>query len=128
MWAPHGVGVTKSGDILVADTENHRVRMVSKAGIISTIAGTGERGYSGDGGPATLARLDRPFDVAALPDGGFLVVDSNRVRRVTADNTITTVAGSSDAGYSGDGGPASLALLSSPHGVSSAPCGRLSHR
>jgi hypothetical protein len=81
------------------------------------VAGSGERGYSGDGGPATLARLDRPFDVAALPDGGFLVVDRNRVRRVAADGTIATVAGSAEAGFSGDGGPAVSARLSSPHSV-----------
>ncbi len=123
LWAPHGVGVTANGDVLVADTENHRVRMISTAGIITTVAGTGERGYSGDDGPATLARLDRPFDVAALPAGGFLVADSNRVRRVAPDNTITTVAGSSEAAFSGDGGPANLARLSSPHGVTPLPGG-----
>ena len=115
--------MTANGDVLVADTENHRVRMISKAGIITTVAGTGERGYGGDDGPATLARLDRPFDVVALPAGGFLVADSNRVRRVAPDSTITTVAGSSEAGFSGDGGPANLARLSSPHGVTPLPGG-----
>ena len=123
LWAPHGVGVTAHGDVLVADTENHRVRMISRAGIITTVAGTGERGYGGDGGPATHALLDRPFDVAALPAGDFLVADSNRVRRVAADGTIATVAGSSEAGFSGDGGPATLARLSSPHGVAPLPGG-----
>jgi sugar lactone lactonase YvrE len=123
LWAPHGVSVTADGGMLIADTENHRIRRVATDGTITTVAGNGERGYSGDDGPATAARLDRPFDVASLPGGGFLIADANRVRRVGVDGRIKSVAGNAEAGYAGDGGPAILARLSSPHGVAPLPDG-----
>ena len=117
LWAPHGVAVRKDGATLVADTDNNRVRLIAPDGTISTVAGTGTPGFSGDGGPAVAAELDEPFGVAPLPAGGFLVVCGNRVRKVSATGTITTVAGTGQAGFGGDGGPATSAQLDQPHNV-----------
>ena len=114
----HTIDPTPSGGYLIVDTGNNRVRRVSALGIISTVAGTGTTGLSGDGGPATAAQLNTPSGVAALPDGGFLILDrgNDRVRRVAADGTISTVAGTT-AGFSGDGGPATAAQLDNPQRV-----------
>jgi hypothetical protein len=121
----HGVAALPDGGFLVMDTLNHRVRRVAPDGTISTVAGTGESGGSGDGGPATLATIDDPRGIAALPDGGFLIPDSgnNRIRRVWPDGSITTVAGNGTAGYAGDGGPATAAELNLPFGVGPLPDG-----
>ena len=117
---PHGVAFTTRGDLLIADTLNDRVRLVAPDGVISTVAGTGEPGFSGDGGPAALAQIDAPRGIAALPDGGFLIADTGnqRVRRVLPDGTIATLAGTGERGFSGDGGPATRAALSNPFSVS----------
>jgi NHL repeat len=114
---PRGVAATADGGFLIADTDNHRVRRVSPAGTITTVAGTTD-GLSGDGGPATAAQLSSPRGVAATADGGYLIADTgnDRVRRVSPAGTITTVAGTTP-GLSGDGGPASAAQLNSPTGV-----------
>jgi ribosomal protein S11 len=116
---PEGVAATADGGFLIADTANNRVRRVSPAGTITTVAGTGTAGFSGDGGPATAAELDSPEGVAATADGGFLIADTinNRVRRVSPAGTITTVAGSGTAGFSGDGGAATAAELNGPNEV-----------
>jgi len=115
----HAAAPTTDGGFLLADTLNHRIRRVAVNGVITTVAGTGEEGYSGDGGPATSARIDAPRGVVALSDGGFLIPDTenNRVRRVWPDGTITTVAGTGVQGFAGDGGPATAAQLSFPFGV-----------
>jgi hypothetical protein len=123
LWAPHCVAAIADGSLLIADTDNNRVRLVTAAGIISTVAGTGVPGSSGDGGPATAAQLDHPFGVAPLAGGGFLVVVGNRIRKVAADGTISTVVGSDNPGYSGDGGPATAAQLNAPHNVAVLPDG-----
>ena len=117
--APHGVAPLPDGGFLIADTDNGRVRRVAPNGTISTVAGTGAQGFSGDGGPAVAAQLGRPFGVAPLPDGGFLIADAlaNRVRRVLPGGTIQTVAGNGARGYGGDGGPATRATLFGPHSV-----------
>jgi hypothetical protein len=122
---PHGVAFTPSGDLLIADTLNDRIREVSPTGIISTVAGTGTAGFSGDGGPATSAMIAAPRGLAALPDGGFLIPDSDnqRIRRVWPDGTITTVAGDGTRGFAGDGGPAVAAELAEPFGVAPLPDG-----
>ena len=103
------------------------VRRVLPDGTISTAVGTGERGYGGDGGPATRALLDLVHGVAALPDGSFVVDDmgNNRIRRVWPDNTITTVVGTGENGFAGDGGPASAAAIALPRGVAARPNGEL---
>jgi hypothetical protein len=107
------------GGFLIADTGNNRIRRVSPGGIVTTVAGDGTAGFSGDGGPATSAALDAPARVVALNGGGFLIADTgnNRIRRVDVNGTIRTVAGTGAAGYGGDGGPAGRALLNGPEGV-----------
>jgi glucose/arabinose dehydrogenase len=119
--APLGVAPTADGGYLIADAGTARIRRVSPAGTITTVAGTGTPGYSGDGGPATAAQLYAPSGVVAMPDGGFLIADTgnSRVRRVFPNGTITTVAGTGTPGYSGDGGPATVAQLgvNSPYSV-----------
>jgi hypothetical protein len=114
---PEGTALAADGALLIADTGNSVIRRVAPNGIISTIAGI-DRGFSGDGGLAVDADLDRPSDVAVLGDGSILIADTgnNRIRRITPDGRIATVAGSA-AGLAGDGGPAAAALLSGPRGL-----------
>ncbi len=114
-----GVAVDAKGNIYISDTGNNRVRMISPAGIITTIAGTGRPGYAGDGGPATSARLNRPAGVAVDSSGRIYVADcyNRRVRVIDASGVITTLAGTGRAGYFGDGGPAASARLNFPSGV-----------
>jgi hypothetical protein len=114
---PGGLAALPGGGYLIADTGNHRIRRVGPDGMITTIAGT-VAGFSGDGGPATAARLNRPTDVAVADDGSILVADTGnqRVRRIEPDGTIVTVAGQS-AGFSGDRAPARFAQLANPSAV-----------
>ena len=118
---PFGVAVDAAGNIYIADTYSHAIRLVtSSTGIITTVAGTGFSGYSGDGGPATLAKLDYPFGVAIDAAGNIYIADTySRAIRVITKSTgiITTVAGTGIQGYSGDGGPATSAKLDYPYGV-----------
>lgn len=112
---PAGVAVARDGSVLIADYGNNRVRRVSPAGVISTIAGT-TRGSSGDGGPAVAAQLKSPALISVAPDGSVLIPDEadHRVRRVGPDGRITTIAGTGMPGFSGDGGSGVLAQLDSP--------------
>ena len=116
--APNGAAPTADGGFLFADSNNNRVRRVSPSGVITTVAGTGAAGFSGDNGPATSAQLSFPGGVAVLPDGSYLITDNdnNRVRRVSPAGTITTVAGTGGAGAGGDNGPATGAQLNDPPG------------
>src|SRR4051794_12609259 len=118
---PRGFAVLPDGSYIFADAFGYRVRRVYPNGVIRTVAGTGVKGYSGDGGRATSARLNLPHAVAAMPDGGFLVSDegNNRIRRVSASGIITTVAGTGIAGYSGDGHAALTARVAAPRGLAS---------
>ena len=113
---PTDLAVDFAGNIYIADLANHAIRKINSQGIISTFAGTGIQGYSGDGGPATSARLFRPFGVTTDNAGNvYIAEDSNHViRKVDVNGIITTVAGTGMAGYSGDGGPAINARLSIP--------------
>lgn len=118
--APAGVAVDGDGNAYVADSQNDRVIRVDPDGNATTIAGTLDTtGRSGDGGPAAEALLDTPFDVAVDGDGNIFIADSrnHRVRRIDADGTITTVAGTGSAGNAGDGGPATAAQLNTPKAV-----------
>ena len=167
--SPQHVAVDTSGNLYIADSANHRIRRVAPDGIITTIAGTGEFGSDGDGGPATTARLNRPTGVAvdefgnlyisggsrvrkvspsgtittvagggfdqedgALATGAFVIPRSlflddfgdlyfidwgDRIRKITSDGVINTVAGNGTAGFSGDGGPATDAQLYLPAGI-----------
>lgn len=113
-------------EIIFADTGNHVVRKIDGAGVISLVAGTpNTAGYSGDGGPATAATLNTPSDVAVAPDGAIIIADTMNhvVRRVDADGTITTIAGTGERGFDGDGGPADEAKLDRPYGVTVKPDG-----
>ena len=116
---PTGVYPTADGGYLIADYTNNRIRKVSAGGVISTVAGTGAAGFSGDGGAATAATLNAPVAIAVLSDGSFLIADSanNRIRKVSAGGIISTVAGTGAAGFSGDSGAATAALLDSPVSV-----------
>jgi hypothetical protein len=126
---PVGVAVADNGDVYFADTENHAIRKVAAVtGVITTVAGTGSPGSSGDGGPATSARLSHPEDLALAPTGDLYIADTgnHRIRRVTAaTGNISTVAGTGARGFGGDGGPAVAARLDSPRGVAVAAGGDL---
>jgi DNA-binding CsgD family transcriptional regulator len=117
--SPQGFAIDSQEVVYVADTGNNRVRKVDGNGTITTVAGTGAPGYSGDGGLATAAELNSPVGVVVGFGDTLVVSDSrnNRVRKVLADGTITTIAGSGEAGYSGDGGPAIEAILNAPGGI-----------
>jgi sugar lactone lactonase YvrE len=121
--SPQGLAVDAGGSLLIADSANNRVRRLTSDGTITTIAGIGVGGVSGDGGPATAATLRSPLDVAADPYGNVYIADSgnHRIRRIAADGVITTIAGTGVAGYNGDGSPASARQLSSPSSVAIAP-------
>ena len=127
LHSPAALAVDSVGNIYVADSWNHRVRKIDPSGIISTIAGTGTRGFAGDGGPALRARLAYPSGVAVGAGGSVYVADgwNHRIRRIDTSGTISTVAGTGDIGDSGDGGPASLAQLAYPAGVAADTAGNV---
>ena len=116
---PRGVAVDDEGNVYIADTTNRRIRRVNLEGVITTFAGTGERGFSGDGGPAAQAELNSPQGVALDADGNVYIADvgNQRIRRVGPGGVITTFAGTGEAGFSGDGGPAAEAQLTGAQGV-----------
>lgn len=118
---PGGILEAPNGDLVVIDFGNHCVRRIDKrTGIIETIAGTGEAGYNGDGIPARQAQLSRPEYALFGPTGDLYVADSynNRIRKIDhATGLISTVAGTGERGFSGDGGPATLAELHFPEGI-----------
>jgi hypothetical protein len=125
---PRGLARFADGSTLVADSAGNRIRRIASDGTITTVAGSGTAGSVGDGGPAVLAQVNGPRDVAVAPDGvTYFIADTggNRIRRVDAGGTITTVAGSGAAGFAGDGGSATLASLNGPSGIAVTPTGNL---
>ncbi|MEI6783873.1 MAG: immunoglobulin domain-containing protein, partial [Verrucomicrobiota bacterium] len=124
---PMGVGSDAVGNLYIADYNNYRIRRVDTNGIITTVAGKSVSGYSGDGGAATNASLRFPCGVALDGYGNVYIADSynNRIRKMDATGTITTVAGKSASGFSGDGGLATNADLSGPLGMGSDAVGNL---
>ena len=116
---PYSITYNAQGDLFIADAYNSVVREVTPDGVIHTVAGTGTRGYSGDGGAATAAKLNEPEGLAIDSAGDLFISDSdnNVIREVTTDGKIHTVAGTSTPGTSGDGSPATAAELESPEGI-----------
>jgi len=121
LWYPAGVAVDGAGNVFIADTSNHRVRRVDAgSGLISTFAGNGTFGFSGDGAAATGAQLNLPYGVGVDGGGNVFIADydNHRVRRVDAvTGFISTIAGTGTGGFSGDGGAATGAQLYYPRGV-----------
>lgn len=120
IFFPHDLAVDRFGNIFIVDYGNHRIRKVAPNGVITTVAGNGNYGYCGDGGPATEACLDFPFGVDADGTGSIFIADygNHRIRMVDSLGIITTVAGNGKSGFTGDYGPATKARLHSPSGVS----------
>ena len=124
---PYGVAIDNAGNLYIADLGNNCIRKVTPAGIISTVAGNGIYGYSGDGGQATSAQLRNPTGVAVDSVGNLYMADSdnNRIRKVTPAGIISTVAGNGISGFSGDGSQAMGAQLAYPFGVAVDGAGNL---
>ncbi len=123
---PLSVAVDRGGNLYIAEYGGDRIRKVAPNGIITTFAGTGRAGFSGDGGPATTAAIFNPLDMAADAAGNIYFVDSGnrRIRRIGANGVITTVAGTGRRGSTGDGGPA-LAADIAPSAIAFGPDGSL---
>jgi hypothetical protein len=119
LYASQGLAVDTEGNLFIADNRNNLVRKVTPTGLISVVAGNGARGFSGDGGRATAARLFNPTGVVADAGGNLFIVDNgnNRIRKVTRAGIISTVAGTGISGFDGDGGPATAARLNDPYGI-----------
>ena len=127
--APEWLAWAPNGDLILADRGNHRVRRIdARSGIITTIAGNGTNTHSGDDGPAFAAGITNPFGLLFGRDGSLLIFDteSHTIRRVDlTSGTITTVIGNTQQGFSGDGGPATRAMLYRPHNGVLDPDGNL---
>jgi sugar lactone lactonase YvrE len=126
LMRPSGVAFDAAGNLYIADTDDNLILQVSPVGILSTVAGTGDQGYSGDNGSAKSAVLDSPAGVAVDAAGNIYIADThnNRIRKVTS-GTITTIAGTGAAGFSGDGGAAASAVLNLPTAVAVDGAGNL---
>jgi sugar lactone lactonase YvrE len=116
LYYPNDMTLDKAGNLYIVDNQNNRIRKVNTSGIISTIAGNGGQGFSGDGGPAIAAQLQNPTGVATDSSGNVYIADgdNNRIRKVSTLGIITTVAGDSIGGYNGDGILATKAELNDP--------------
>jgi uncharacterized protein (TIGR03437 family) len=119
LYTPTGLAVDSSNNLYIADYNNNRIRRVSNTGVITTVAGNGSQGFSGDGGPAVNARLNLPQAVAVDAAGNLYIADSgnNRIRLVTPNGIITTVGGTGMPGFSGDGGSPLAANIGNPSGI-----------
>jgi sugar lactone lactonase YvrE len=126
-FRPADLRLDSKGNLFIADVRNHRVRRVDPSGRISTVAGTGEPGFSPDGTPAEHARLDTPWGLLVDHEDRLIIADSNnhRVRRVEMDGRLVTIAGNGRQGFDGDGGPATGASLNTPEGLFEDEQGRL---
>ena len=117
--SPSACAIDSAGNLYIADTDSHRIRKARPDGIIVTIAGIGQAGFSGDGALATAAALNSPRGVAADSDGNVFIADTgnNRIRQITPDGIMETIAGQDGPAFSGDGGPAVSARLNAPAGL-----------
>jgi uncharacterized protein (TIGR03437 family) len=123
--SPRAVAVDGSGNLYIADTGNNRVRRVSTTGQITTVAGNGIPGTTGDAGLAVGAQIVGPVGIAVDSSGNLYLSDGARIRKVFASGFITTIAGGTTPGYSGDGGSASTAQFNSPAAIAVDPNGSL---
>ncbi len=123
LGSPQSLCVDRTGRVYFADSYNHVILRIEEDGTLRRIAGIGRPGTGGDGGPATAAALNQPYDVRLDSAGSVYIADygNHRIRKVTPDGLIHTVAGQGDAGYSGDGGPATAARLNGPYGLYADP-------
>jgi len=124
---PCDVRLDSNGNVFIADLGNHRIRKITRDGLITTVAGTGVPGYSGDGGPAVEAELNTPYGILLDKDDNLLIADSNNdvIRKVGNDGIIQTIAGTGEEGYDGDGGPAQAAKLNTPQSLAVDAAGRI---
>ena len=124
---PCDLAIDSKGNLLIADSWNNRVRRVDPRGVIATVAGTEQPGFSGDGGSAKKARLYHPYGVAVVEDGSIWITErgGNRLRKVSPDGIIVSIAGQDIAGYQGDDGPADRARLNRPCGIAVDKAGNL---
>jgi uncharacterized protein (TIGR03437 family) len=127
LYGPTSVAIDGSGNVFISDSLNLRIRRVMPDGTITTYAGNGVWGYSGDGGPAVSASLTNPWGISTDLSGNLYVADNNNnvVRKITRTGVITTAAGNGNAGFSGDGGQATAAVLNGPADVASDQAGDL---
>jgi TonB family protein len=116
---PYDLAMDDAGNLYIADTGNSRIRRITPSGTISTVAGNGTAGFSGDGGAATAAQLNKPLGIAVDPEGTLYIADTDnaRIRSVSPDGIIRTVAGTGVTTFSGDGGPAISAQIGLPYDV-----------
>jgi DNA-binding beta-propeller fold protein YncE len=124
--SPFGIDQDKAGNFYLVEHGGHRVRKIDLKGLVTTIAGTGEKGDSGDGGPAVKATFNAPHNLVVGPDGSIYVADTlnHRVRKIDPKGTVTTLAGTGKAGFSGDGGPADKAAFKEAYCVALDPGGK----
>jgi sugar lactone lactonase YvrE len=124
---PTGVALDRAGNLFIIDQSNHRIRKVNTSGVITTVAGNGNPGFSGDHAAATSASLNLPIGTAVDTAGTLYIADTSnhRIRKVSADGTVTTVAGNGIGGFAGDGEAATRATLNSPGGVAVDSAGNL---
>ncbi len=121
------VAADAQGNIFIADTRNHRIRKISNNGTITTVAGNGQEGFSGDNGPGPSAQLSFPRGLAVDAGGSIYIADTgnSRIRKLALDGKISTIAGTGTAGFAGDGGPATGAQLNYPRGLALDASGNL---
>jgi outer membrane lipoprotein-sorting protein len=124
---PFGVDFDRSGNMYIVEFTGHRVRKLNSKGIVTTVAGTGEKGSRGDGGPARDAQFNSMHGLAIAPDGDLYIADTwnNRVRKIEArSGLLSTIAGTGEKGYSGDGGPAAQARFGGVYSIALAASAR----
>jgi sugar lactone lactonase YvrE len=127
LGSPRGMVVDGQGNLYIAEFNTNRIRKVTKAGDLTTVAGNGEQGASGDGGNALQAAIEAPIDLALDAQGNLYVAQllANVVRKIAANGTITTIAGNGKAGFAGDGGKATDATFNTPLSVAVGPAGQV---
>jgi sugar lactone lactonase YvrE len=127
IFYPTGVAKDTAGNLYISDQVNHRIRKLAPSGLITTVAGTGVAGFSGDGGPAVNAKLNGPYDIFVDTPGNLYIADqgNKRIRKVNTAGIISTIAGTGTAGYNGDGIAATAAQLNNAYAVAADNAGNV---